>query len=64
MSAASKISNALNSVAEGSGEDLSGGNGGAKGGDRKMSVVPGGMKSKWLKAFKSLKSTPEKDAEK
>jgi len=71
-SASSKIANALNAAAAAAeAEDPSGGGGGGsgnasgKGGDRKMSsVVPGGMKSKWLKAFKSLKSTNEKEPEK
>lgn len=53
--------------AGGGGDDSAGyGPGGKGGSDRKF---PGagsgtGMKSKWLKAFKSLKSTPEKEPEK
>ncbi|XP_035710620.1 uncharacterized protein LOC110853970 isoform X3 [Folsomia candida] len=59
--------NAMVEGAGGGGDDSAGyGPGGKGGSDRKF---PGagsgtGMKSKWLKAFKSLKSTPEKEPEK
>lgn len=45
------------------GEDDLGGNGGAGGKDRKLPGGQGGMKSKWLKAFTSLKSK-DKEPEK